>query len=155
MGRFLKLNNDMQIIADKLLENQDLCKLLAYEGNNPLSMPKVRTSDIMNKRLLFSSRIFDVDEVGSYLTVRFAGGKPSKGGYFIHSTFFVDILIHQDARNVIGGQRVNFMADIIEEIMANLDISIGKVSLYDVVEIVSNNASFAGLRLVYRDTDFK
>ena len=155
MGRFLKLNNDMQTIADKLLENQDLCKLLKYEGENPLSMPEVRPSEIMDKRLLLSSKIFGNKEIGSFLTLEISGGKPKSSEHYIQTSFFFDILIHHDARKIINGQRVNFISDIIEEVMESMTFSIGKVNFYGFERIGNNDGRFLGRRLIYRDVDFR
>ena len=58
MGRFAKLNNDIQQLGLKMLENQDICKLIYYPDSQIIDKPDVDADEILHKRLfLFTSKL--------------------------------------------------------------------------------------------------
>lgn len=157
MGRFIKLNEDVGILAKKLLVNQDLCKLLYYDVYNPLEQKNIDPYTVYSERLLmFMPKIFDDDnDKGCYLMIRPDNITPSKGGYYAISNLYFDIMCHYQNRKIEGGDRVLFITDIIDEMMQNARISVGKPNLIVINEIANRSAVFGGYRLVYKDVDFR
>jgi hypothetical protein len=112
------------IIFEKLLRNQNVCKLLYYypETNddwnfNPFTKPDI--SDTTDK--LFMKKIFplpkmpeaDIEKDGR-LTVTLAGGyEPEKNTGFRYVNLLFDIIFHLDVWTIEGGQRpYRMMAEI-------------------------------------------
>lgn len=157
MGRFAKLNKDISTLGIEVLQNQELCKLLHYPHYDPWSMPEVDGYEhVYNQRLLlFTPKIFDADDVGSYLIIRPDKIRPTSGGYFRATFLLFDIMVHQAARRVKGGDRVMYIADIIEDMMSNARLSVGKANFHDCVTVANTNGTFSGFSLVYKDVDFK
>lgn len=160
MGRFLKLNQDISKLGMEVLNNQDLCKLLHYPGRDPLSEPYVDGYEhVYDKRLLmFAPKIFidnNTSDVGSYLCIRPNDIRPTNHGYLRVSLLWLDILTHHDSRRIKGGDRPMHIADTLEGIMENLQISIGKPNYINCHEIGNTNMTFTGYRMIYEDLDFK
>lgn len=166
MGRFEKLNDDIRQLAEKILEDQDLCKLIHYPDNNPLDMPKVNgKKDILDKRLLLLAPKFPLaTEVGSYISIRVPISRPSSGGSYIASLLYFDIFVHEKSRdvyykdkdgNVKYGNRAKVIEDRIETFMSSINIGVGKPSLDGSYEISNNDATFSGYSLRYKDVDFR
>lgn len=167
MGRFAKLNNDIQQLGLKMLENQDICKLIYYPDSQIIDKPDVDADEILHKRLLlFTSKLPLAPEVGTYVMVRPYRFAPSSGGYFIVSLLCFDIYVHQkSARRIVfkdskgeflSGDRVLLLMDKIDEFMNNgVNFNVGKENLDGSTEIDTRNAEFAGFTLAYKDVDFR
>ena len=166
MGRFEKLNRDIRGLAEKMLEDQDLCKLIHYPDANPFSQPDINgKKELLDKRLLLFAPKFPIaKEVGSYVSIRAPRFYPSRGGYYVVSLLCFDIFIHEKSReifyldkngNVEKGNRALIIMDKIEDIMSKSKIGIGENNLEPIVEITNNNATFSGYSLGYKDVDFR
>lgn len=166
MGRFEKLNDDIQALADKILEDQELCKLIHYPDNNPLEQPDINgQKHILDKRLLlFTPKIELADTVGTYVLIRVPNYRPSKGGCYISSLLLFDVYVHKDARviyytdekgNEKKGDRAILILDRIEKVMEDLDIGIGQDNLNGGGEVANNNATFSGHSIAYANVDFR
>jgi hypothetical protein len=167
MGRFEKLNDDMQMLADKILADQDLCKLIHYPDNNPLDQPDVNPEIIRDERLLlFTPKIPLAEEQGTYVIVLPTNIAlvPNSGNQFIRCLLVFDIYSHQNIRNVYykdkqqndkKGDRVILIMNKIEEIMKNIGFSIGDSELNGARIISNSNATFSGYEISYKDFDFK
>lgn len=167
MGRFAKLNNDIQQLGLKMLENQDICKLIYYPDSQIIDKPDVDADEILHKRLfLFTSKLPLAAEQGTYVMIRPYRFRPSGGGHFIISLLCFDIYTHQDARRIVfkdskgellSGDRILMIMDKIDEFMNSngIGISINKDNLDGSSEVESRNAEFAGFTLAYRDISFR
>lgn len=73
--RFAVLGDNMFFIANKLMQNQRLCRLLKHQVRDPFDKdkyPDVDGSDLINKQILIVPKIFDDDtEKTSYITAIF------------------------------------------------------------------------------------
>ena len=168
MGRFAKLNDDIQILARRILDNQDLCKLLYYPDTYPLEQPdlsRVKSRGLLYKRLLlFTPKLPLATTVGSYIMIRVPRGRPLKGGEFLASLLVFDIYCHDEARNIRfkdvdgiekAGDRVIMIADKIEEIMNDMSLSIGNDNMDGWSEVSNKEALFNGYSIGYVDVDFR
>ncbi len=166
MGRFAKLNNDIQQLGWKMLENQDICKLIYYNNSQIIDKPDVNIDEILHKRLfLFTSKLPIAVKEGTYVMIRPYRFKLSKGGYFVVSLLCFDIYVHQDARRVVfqdkngellTGDRVLMLMDKIDEfIYGGSGLGIGEDNFDGAEEINTRNNEFAGFTLAYKNIDFK
>lgn len=162
MGRFEKLNDDIRQLANKILDNQDLCKLIHYPDSNPLDMPRVNgRSDILDKRLLlFRPKLPLATETGTYVTIRATSMRSSKGDYYIKTVLRFFVYCHEEARSVHYGEgkkgdRALLIVDKIEEFMESINFGIGKENFGGVDEVANNDATFSGYVVSYLDVDFR
>ena len=170
MGRFAKLNTDIQKLADKIMEDQDLCKLIYYPHSRPLDQPDVNGyNTILDKRLLlFTPKIPLADQEtqddGTYVMIRPTRLRPTKGGHYIISLLIFDIYCQKDIRtiyykddngNTVKGDRALLIMDKIEDIINSVDIGIGKDNLDGVEEIANRNVTFSGYAIGYVNVDFR
>lgn len=167
MGRFLKLNNNIQILGMKMLQDQDLCKLIYYSDTEIINKPNVDPDDILHKRLLlFTSKLPLADQTGTYVNIRPYRFNPNNSGHFIISLLCFDIYVHQDIRRVIfkddnnkfiSGDRALVIMDKIDSFMNSNknNVCVSKANLDGGAEIDTRNAVFAGFTLGYKDISFR
>lgn len=172
IGRFAKLNTDIQKLADKMMEDQDLCKLIHYPNTHPLDQPDINGyNTILDKRLLlFTPKIplagesEGTDDDGTYVMIRPTRLNPSRGGHYIISLLIFDIYCQKDIRtiyykddngNTVKGDRALLIMDKIEGIIGGVDIGIGKDNLDGVEEIANRNTTFSGYAIGYVNVDFR
>lgn len=172
MGKFAKLNSDIQALADVLLEDQDLCKLIHYPHEYPLAKPDINGyNTILDKRLLLltpkiplAGESPETDDDGTYVMIRPYSMTPIHGGYFIVSLLVFDIYCHKDIRTIyyededgelIKGDRALLIMDKIEKAIEKSNIGIGKNNLDGIEEISNRNTTFSGYALGYANIDFR
>ncbi|HZJ98410.1 MAG TPA: hypothetical protein VFC79_00300, partial [Tissierellaceae bacterium] len=107
IGRFAKLNTDIQKLAEKMMEDQDLCKLIYHPHSHPLKQHEVNGEDILDKRLLlFTPKIplagegEGTQDDGTYVMIRPFRGRSTRGGHYIISLLMFDIYCQKDIRTI-------------------------------------------------------
>lgn len=68
--RFAVMGDNVFKVADKLISNQRICRLLKYQVRNPFSesLPDVDGTELLNKQILITPKLYDADtEKMSYL----------------------------------------------------------------------------------------
>lgn len=172
MGRFEKLNRDINKIADKMMENQEICKLIHYPSKYPLDQPNVNGyRDILDKRLLLCTPKIpltgveeDTKDNGTYIIIRPTGMSSSQGGQYVKSRLYFDIFCEKSTRVVyykdedgvkVKGDRALLLMDKIDEFMINSNLGIGRDNLGTVNDIANRNATFSGYSLEYINVDFR
>lgn len=171
MGRFAKLNKDINKLAEKIMQDQDLCKLIYYPNTHPLEKPDINGEGILDKRLLlFTPKIplagesEETQDDGTYVMIRPTRMTPSRGGYFIISLLIFDIYCHKDVRDIyykdedsgdiVKGDRALLIMDKIMGIMDDMDIGIGKDNIDRAEEVSNRNTTFSGYAIGYVNVDF-
>ena len=167
MGRFAKLNDDIQELGLKVLQNQDLCKLIHYpDTDNPMGKPNINgVREILNKRLLlFTHKMPLVETEGAYLLIRPDSFKPSKGGHFLSCSLIFEVYVHEKIRpityvdksgDIKKGDRAILILDMIEEFMSTVNFSIGDSDFLSGGSIGNRDSEFTGFGIAYRDVDFR
>ena len=171
MGRLGKLNRDIRLLGDIILENQDLCKLIHYPHTHPFDQPEINGENtILDKRLLlFTPKIplrgrdEETQDDGTYVSIRPVRFRPSQGNQYIISLLIFDIFCQQNIRTIyymedgklVKGDRALLIMDKLVDIMDEIQTGIGKDALDSTEEIMNRNATFSGFRLSYTNVDFK
>lgn len=172
MGRFAKLNKDINKLAEKIMQDQDLCKLIYYPNTHPLDQPDINGENtVLDKRLLlFTPKIplagkdEETQDDGTYVMIRPTRLKPTRGGHYIISLLIFDIYCQKGIRtiyykddngNTVKGDRALLIMDKIEDIINSVDIGIGKDNLDGVEEIANRNTTFSGYAIGYVNVDFR
>lgn len=98
MSRFRHLNENINNILMMILDNQNLCKLIAYNSDDPYSEP-----DIDDTSPLISTKIFPfpkipkaTTEASSFLTVYFNNFRLSKNNGLKEGLIVFDVVCHLD-----------------------------------------------------------
>lgn len=166
MNRFIRLNQDIQNLGVRLLEDGDIRKLIYYPDTQLINKPDVDIDDILHKRLLlFTSKLPLAVEKGTYVMIRPFRFGPSDSGQFIITLLCFDIYVHQSIRRVVfednngeilSGDRVLLLMGMIDSFMSKgVNFNVGRENLDGSTEIDSRNAEYAGYTLAYRDVDFR
>lgn len=129
MAYYEELNQIVtNVIGEKFLRNQNLCKLLYYypeeESNSfdPISKPNI---DDTNK--LYMTNIFPMQkkpeaslEKCAYVTVVMSGGfEPEKNLGFRRINLLVDVIVHLDVWNIKNGYRPYKIMHEIDKMLNN------------------------------------
>lgn len=159
------LNDDIQALADRLMANQDLCKLIYYTDNNPLDQPDINGKrHILDKRLLLLQQKIDLaDRVGTYVLLRMPNFRPSRGGHYISSQLVFEVYVHKDAKTIYydrdgkrkKGDRAILILDRIEQIMGEQGVGIGEDNLAGGGEVANATALFSGHGISYANVEFR
>lgn len=161
-NKFEKLNRDIYNLAKKMLEDQELCKLIHYSGQFPLTQPDISgTRLLLGKKVLpFKSKIPRPDEQGTYILIRPENIRGSKGGNLISSQLVFEIYTSETDGDVYDedgdiADRVALIMSKIDKFMINSGLSIGKNSFGMAGSIGTRNSEFTGYSMVYNDIDFR
>lgn len=173
MGRFEKLNDDIQALADKIIADQDLCKLIYYPDNNPLDQPDINGKKYVLKNpdpnqirlLLFKHKIPLAANEGTYVLIRPTKIRPTGEGEFTTSLLCFDVYCHEEGvrdiyytdkkGNSKKGDRAILIIDRIDEFMQNANLSIGENNFVIAEPIENRDAKFTGFGIAYKDVDFR
>ena len=162
MRRFEKLDHDIQFLIDKMLEDEDLCKLIHYPDKYPLSKPSLNWEKHLYDKRLFSLRnkMPLAAKEGSYILVRIPNYRSSKGGHYISSMLLFDVYCHVNTKTVYDNEgnrrdRALMIIDRIESIMENLGIGIGEDNLNGGGEVSNQDGTFQGCSVGYVNVDFR
>lgn len=172
IGRFAKLNTDIQKLADRIMEDQDLCKLIYYPNTHPLDQPDINGENtILDKRLLlFTPKIplagenEGTQDDGTYVMILPKVIDPTRGGHYMVTRLHFDIFCHKDIRNIYykddsgnidRGDRALLIMNKIEGIMQGANIGIGEDNLGQSEIIANRNTTFSGYSLWYLNVDFR
>lgn len=138
------------------MQDEVFRKLIYYSDTDPYTKPDISPTEIYNDRLkIFEPKIININESGTYITIRPSRMKASKGGHYIKSNLCFDIICHQDSRKTIDGDRVFLIIDRIEELLDKINFSIGKSDLDSVDDIRVKDNIWSGYSVVYKDIDWR
>lgn len=162
MAKFAELNQYINDILLKLIQNQDLCKYIHYESNeiepsDPIIKPDL---DLTQRKSLMYTRIFPFPKIptevdaGTYVTVLFDNIEKGGSIFFKDSVITFNIICHINQHRLLGKLRTYAIMNEIDEMFNNKSVvGIGKTQFLRSRFIVANN-TFSGYSLQYRVTDF-
>lgn len=162
MGRFYKMNRDIYALAEAMLKNQELCKLIYYSGQHPLKQPDIDgVRQLLNKRVLpFRTKMPTPLEEKTYVMIRPENIRSSRGGNLIKSQLVFDIYTSEkdkivyDKNNKLCNREMLIM-DKIDGFMTSMEFSIGENDFTMAGTIETRNADFTGYSIIYNDVDFR
>lgn len=156
MSRFESLSQDKITIMMKLLESQELCKVLIYNDTNFLDQP-----DIANPPILIYDRIYPhrfVPDTSltmkSYITLSFGNYKAVNNAYK-SGLMYISCFTHQSLfKTDYGVLRPDYMLHLIDKQVNGLrDVGIGGVQFHKMDELYVNEM-YSGNVVVYKLYDF-
>jgi len=158
MAFFQTLNSNINLVTEMILNNVDLCKLIGYDNNDPLSNPPIPiTRDLLMDRVfpLPKDPAAIVDKK-SIINAYFYMSEP----YHVNSGFRkielrFDIMSHIDLWMIDGGIRTYSMSNYIDEMFNNVIIAqlSGKAVYFKGWKAVKYSEFYYGYHLVYELSD--
>jgi hypothetical protein len=154
MAKFDELNKNINNVLFKLIESQNLCKLLLYPTNDALSQPDISdTSSLLFERIYPLPKIPDpVSETGSFLTVLFDSFQLGNNVGTKQGLLTFVVIVHIDSWRMEGTGMLRPFA-IMNEIdkLFNQERVIGvkKIDIND-GRLIKMNDKFWGYELNYR-----
>lgn len=167
-GRFKTLGYNLNKIVEKMITNEDLCKLLYYMDDNPLKQPPLEHPEYLIKGLsqypdnknidgstpkIYSySTNFDTNtETGAFIYVSYNGFRPKNSFVFKSGFVFFNIIIHKDKWFIENNLRLFAIMQCIDELFNETrDLkNIGALTFcgFDQIDNLSNG--WIGYELVY------
>lgn len=153
-SKFLVLEKDFSLIVHKLLEDQNLCKLLYYTQPDALKAADLTMAQrvtLINDKIRLVPNILITPECPNYVIVRMDNFVPNRfNPEFRDCQILFEILIHPDHWNLGDFQlRPYKIAGAIDAMMDGAKLTgIGELSFNKSKNLVLNN-QLMGLQLVY------
>lgn len=158
------LNFKLDEIVDRIMNNQDILKMLYYTKHNGDVLGE-KDLDKKQKRELLGSKIFKHmrlpivnDEADCYMSMCY-GATPyyskKKGKYIITPTFNIYIICHISLSTTLNGERNLYMIDALNRELHNAKgIGIGEMVCTG-FEPILMPSGFVGYMLTYQMSDFE
>ena len=127
IGTFEQLDNQVQNIILKLLENENICKLIYYNTEDALTQPPVENpTDLIKTHIYTQTYIPPTDEETTYLVVFFDMFDSMDGGnvYLRKGRLYFNVVTHRNLWNIDGGQRVIRLMNEIDKIINKNNVSL-------------------------------
>lgn len=143
------------IILDNIMDNQNLCKLIAFDTLTPLNEPDIEdTFELLNKRI-FPVPFIPIKLEEQVTTLNFFFNRINKDGLYykdIELKFWINS--HYDNWQINGNLRPDLIAVEIENMMNYKNgFGIGKL-LFNNMVLFYPADRFAGYELTYHYTQF-
>ena len=158
MGRFANMSSNVYYAVGKILDNQDLLKLIYYDSYNPLSEPDI----VEPKKILIPEYVYpgfkipDIDDKQQViLTVECDSAKLSGNPKFTNSKLVFNIMCHTKLWMIDGEIRPYLICEEIDKIFGekrNTNLTMGSIPLDRCQKVIYNN-KFAGYVLMYNLCD--
>lgn len=158
MSRFKELNDGLMEVISRLTESQELCKLLYYQSDNPLSEPDIENpfDSLFMKNILPIPKVPNVNkETESYLTIIFDDmqiGRVNEG--FKNAVLSFNILCHIDKWKLNGNLRPYLIMSKIDELFNNQRVVGFRKMHFESSRFFAVNDKYFGYRVDYNITDF-
>lgn len=120
-----ELGKNLQKIVTRLVQNQDLCKLLYYTDKDPLNQPEVDSSKIINNLISVIPKFNPVEQANAHVILALQNASKVSGNEdfrYINFIFYVYVpitqwiiknenlrpfLILQEIENSLNGKNIN------------------------------------------------
>lgn len=154
---FATLNIKINKIIEKILENQDLCKLLYYNSYTPLDESNIPDTSIlmMDKIFPLPKNTFAEDEKSNRLNLYFQSSEPYTNSGFRSINLTIDIISHLDNWLIDSAIRPYIITSEVDEIFNNQfisDLSMKKI-YFKSWFIIAVSDYFYGYRCMYELSD--
>ena len=151
---FLSIEKDMNIIINKMFENDRLKKLLYYNTKDCLNKPKLteeQTLSLINKQIKMVPKLYVDKSVLNYIIISFDNFTPSANPEFRDNIVEFDIICHFDQWQMNDFKlRPYRIAAEIDMLFNNQKMTgIGELQFLGANQIILTD-EFAGLCLMYQ-----
>ena len=151
---FLSIEKDMNIIINKMFENDRLKKLLYYNTKDCLNKPKLteeQTLSLINKQIKMVPKLYVDKSVLNYIIISFDNFTPSDNPEFRDNIVEFDIICHFDQWQMNDFKlRPYRIAAEIDMLFNNQKMTgIGELQFLGANQIILTD-EFAGLCLMYQ-----
>lgn len=155
IAKFKQLNRDLNNVLISLISNQQLCKLLKYNSNNPLEQPDIKdTSELIQ---LETGHVFPIPKIPStntekksYLTITHDSFRLASNSAIKEWLLKFDLIIHNDLWVIDGMLRPFSILHEIDEMFNGQRIVGIKKAVLDSCVFVRYGEQFSGYQVRYQ-----
>lgn len=155
MKEFKKLNTKLMDVCNRLIDSQELCKLISVDNESPLSAP-----DIINPESLIKKRIYPayvnpetITDSRSQISVYFDNIKGSSSFKGVVLCFM--IVSHHSLKFIEGGSRVYEIFDTLMDLFDKSEgFGLGKMEL-ELGKLTIANKDYDGMVMMFHITEFR
>ena len=163
---FSQIGKDLQIIIEKLLNNDNICKLLYYADKDALSKPSLTldqkysllSDSSADSRIKIVPQLPKDDDLGSYIIVQFDSFSPNSVSEIVYRDFIVTFDIICNIKLWTLDDYTPRVYALMHEIDSMFDLSklnsSGPINFIGANSLVLNEF-FSGFTLAYRIHDFR
>ena len=129
MAQISIVEDNLMSIAQKILANEDLCKLLKYSDGDPLSGDDFNTYELLHKNVLVVPKMPDYTQ-GSVVAILFDDGMLNQNVSFDDITYRINVLVPWKDWILDNGRiRPFYISDELEKTLDRLKLK-GMGTLY-------------------------
>ena len=158
---FKAVGDNLFIIAQKILEDDDICKLLYYTDNNPLSLEHSMTEEqkygLLHKNVLLVPKVPENDDIkGSYILILYDGFNINLSNSEFKDADLLFIVVCPPENWIINDSSLRpfLIMSRIDELFGNKKIAnIGKIQFVKADRFVLNS-QLTGYGLTYSTYEF-
>jgi len=158
---FKAVGDNLFIIAQKILEDDDICKLLYYTDNDPLSLQHSMTEDekysLLHKNILLVPKVPENDDIkGSYILILYDGFNTNLANSEFKDADLLFIIVCPPENWIINDSSLRpfLIMSRIDELFGNKKIAnIGKLQFVKADRFVLNS-QLTGYGLTYSTYEF-
>lgn len=152
MSKFKHLNENITNVLLAVIGNQKLCKLIAYNTDNPYDEPDIDAPSLISHKIHLSPKIPEATtEMASFLNIYFDTFRLTRNNGLKEGLIVFDIVCHLDLW-VMGGTGMIRPLSILHEVdeMFNQQRIAGvkKLQFYD-GRFINVNEKYAGYQIRY------
>lgn len=154
-SNFSFLNKYMMETQLKLVNNENVAKLLTYTDKSALSNPTpINPKGLIDSKIYSYAYVPDIQtSVDSYITILVNNFRPSSGGYFKDSTITFNILVPEDINNTNHGYRLFLLMQEVDKLFNDATMGVGRLNFVG-GDYLSLPKPYIGYFLKYKITDF-
>lgn len=151
MANFKELNDNVTQVLLKLLESQNLCKLLHYISDDPLSEPDIDPYLLIHKNIFPLPKIPEVSDTKcNYLTVVFDTFRLGENKGVKDGTLMFTVFVHNDLWLISGQLRPFSIMHEIDKLFNNQRIIGVKKLQFESGRFVAPNKDYSGYQVIYK-----
>lgn len=152
MANFDKLNDNVTSVLMRLIESQDLCKLLSYSSSNPYEESDIEdTSSLINTKIFpFPKLPTATTEAGSFVNFFFDSFELGDTNSVKDGKIVFTVVVHLSHWSMGGRLKpISIMTEIDKLFNDQRVIGLKKLQ-FDRGKFIWVNENFAGYELIYR-----
>ena len=154
MSNFKELNENLDSVFKRILDNKNLCKLINYNSSDALSKDDLESPEELLYTKIFpyprSTELFS--EASSLLIVTFNNFEPISANNYLNKQLCFRILVHEDLWRLQEGLRPYLIMHEIANTFNGERLGIGKTLFKRAQELIGDG--YMGFTLFYEITDF-
>lgn len=154
--KFKELNDNLFKVLSAITDNNDLCKLIHYNTDDPLNQPNIDGNSLLFKKIFpYNFNVEILSEASSILNVSFTSFESGRNNIaYKNGIITFTVLCHHELHKMNEGLRPFFIAHEIDKLFNDQRvIGIGTMQ-FDRYREIWASKDYSGCQLSYKIVEF-